>query len=115
MAVPEPHPTANNLTYLDRWQRVSFLKGRFWSEFQRDYILGLQTRTRWAKPQPNIEIGNLVIIHEDNLPPQKWLTGRVIDIKTGADGKVRVADIKTTAGMYRRAIHKLALLPTDIT
>ncbi|XP_036320752.1 uncharacterized protein LOC118735213 [Rhagoletis pomonella] len=68
MAVPELQPTANNWTYLDRWQRVSYLKGRFWSEFQRDYILGLQTRTRWAKPQLNIEIGNLVIIHEENLP-----------------------------------------------
>ncbi|XP_067637460.1 uncharacterized protein [Eurosta solidaginis] len=113
-AMPETHKSTEKLRFLDRWQRLSSLKAQFWSAFQRDYILSLQARTRWDKPQPNLEIGTLVLLHEDNLPPQKWMVGRVIGIKTGVDGKVRVADVKTATGVLRRAIHKLAMLPTSV-
>ena len=52
-----------------------------------------------------------MIIKEDNMPPQKWITGRVIDELEGADGRVRVADIKTPTGVIRRTIHRLAVIP----
>ncbi|XP_036322092.1 uncharacterized protein LOC118736094 [Rhagoletis pomonella] len=114
MAVPEAHVSTEKLCYLDRWQRLSSLKARFWSAFQRDHILNLQARTKWDKPQPNLEVGTLVLVHDDNFPPQKWLLGRVVKTVVGADGKVRVADVKTSSGVCRRAIQKLAMLPTNI-
>ena len=59
----------------------------------------------------HIEIGQMVIIYETNLPPQQWSHGRIIDIAPGSDGKVRFVDIKTTKGIIRRAVHKVAPLP----
>ncbi|KAM7361550.1 uncharacterized protein ACRADG_012555 [Cochliomyia hominivorax] len=61
--------------------------------------------------KPNINIGQVVIIHEDKYLPQSWLTGKVVEIVEGEDGKVRVAEVKTKSGVYRRPIHKLAPLP----
>jgi len=53
----------------------------------------------------------LVIIHEDNTPPQRRITGRVISVMAGADGKIRVAEIKTATGVFKRPVQKLAVLP----
>ncbi|XP_075150935.1 uncharacterized protein LOC142225044 [Haematobia irritans] len=48
-----------------------------------------------------------------NIPPLKWLLGRVVDVVSGGDGVVRVALIKTLNGIIRRSVTKLALLPID--
>ena len=55
----------------------------------------------------------MVVVAEDNMPPQQWLLGRVVAVDAGQDGRVRVADIKTANGTIRRPIHKLALLPVE--
>ena len=55
----------------------------------------------------------MVIVHEDNVPPMKWLIGRVINIVSGADGYARVADVKTPISTLRRSIAKLAVLPVN--
>ncbi|XP_075162510.1 uncharacterized protein LOC142235137 [Haematobia irritans] len=109
-AIPEINVTDSGTTK-KQWQQISDLKARFWKIFQRDYIVELQSRTKWSKPSRNLEVGALVLVHEDNTLPQKWLIGRVSAAVAGADGIVRVADIKTKNGIIRRAIHKLALIP----
>ncbi|GFW70838.1 integrase catalytic domain-containing protein [Trichonephila clavipes] len=43
----------------------------------------------------NLKLGDMVLIREENLPPCKWLLGRVVKIYMGKDKKVRVVDIKT--------------------
>ncbi|KAH8274377.1 hypothetical protein KR018_009596, partial [Drosophila ironensis] len=76
---------------------------QFWHSWSRDYLHSLQE-------DDNLAEGTLVLIHEDNAPPQKWVTGRVVRTIVGDDGKVRVVDIRTAAGETRRPIHKLARL-----
>ena len=56
----------------------------------------------------------MVVYHEDNLPPQKWLIGRVEEVDVGSDDKVLVAAVCTANGVFKRPIHKLAPLPIDI-
>ena len=62
---------------------------------------------------PNITVGEVVMVHEDSLPPEKWLIGQIIDVEVGADGRVRVTVVKTPNGVYKRSICKLALLPIE--
>ena len=66
-----------------------------------------------VKPQVNIKVGQLVIRHEDNLPPQQWLLAKVIQTISGKDNQVRVVEVRTTKGTFRRTIHKIAPLPLD--
>ena len=57
--------------------------------------------------------GQLVVIQEDNMGPQQWMTDRVEATTEGQDEKVRVAEIRTTKSTFVRPIHRLAVLPID--
>ncbi|XP_033242549.1 uncharacterized protein LOC117186228 [Drosophila miranda] len=101
-----------SLSCLRRWRLVSSVRQAFWQRWSREYVLGLQIRGKWHQRQPNLEEVDVVIVAEDNLPPQEWLGGRVIATHEGEDGMVRVVEIRTSTGaVFRRAIHKLAPLP----
>ncbi|KAM8702196.1 hypothetical protein ACLKA7_001888 [Drosophila subpalustris] len=78
---------SSQLRYLDRWQKVTFLKQQFWNLWHRDYIHTLQRRSKWTAAQPNIRAGQLVIIHEDNTPSPQWNLARVTSAIPGKDGK----------------------------
>ncbi|XP_054741280.1 uncharacterized protein LOC129246456 [Anastrepha obliqua] len=109
---PEKVPD-NRSRCLERWQLVCSLKQQFWCAWSKSYHLKLQQRNKWVHPQPNVPPGQLVVVHEGNVPPQQWVLGRGTATIPGADGKIRVADIATRSGEVRRPIHKLAVLPVD--
>lgn len=113
ISIPDETFDCSKVPVLSRWQQISFLKQQFWQMWSRDYVLSLQQRSKWFKPQPNIKAGQLVIIHEDNTPPQQWPLARVTQAIAGSDGKIRVVDLKSTNGSFRRPIHKLAPLPSQ--
>ena len=112
-SIPDCKVPLKDLSGLKRWQLVSTLKQKFWEKWSRDYLVGLQTRNKWLREERNLEKGELVVVHEDNVAPQKWIMGRVLETVAGKDGKVRVASIRTQNGVISRAIHKLALLPLE--
>ncbi|KAM8718244.1 hypothetical protein ACLKA7_000946 [Drosophila subpalustris] len=51
-ALPEQENNDEQLKSLDRWRL-------------------------WTKSTPSISIGDMVLIHEDNIPSQKWIMGRI--------------------------------------
>ncbi|XP_070142320.1 uncharacterized protein [Drosophila kikkawai] len=112
-SLPEPSVEDSKVDHLERWQRVSAIKQYLWRRWSHEYINELQMRTNWTQPSPNLSVGDMVLIHEDNLPPQRWLLGRIEAAIPGKDQRVRVADVRTAKGVYRRPIHKLALLPVS--
>jgi hypothetical protein len=58
----------------------------------------VQQRTKWKIEYENLKIGETVIIKEDNLPPQKWLLGRITQLHPGKDNKIRVATVRAKGG-----------------
>jgi hypothetical protein len=60
-----------------------------------------------------IEVGDVAILAEADGPRNSWPLGRVVAIYPGKDGAVRVVDIKTSKGVYRRPVVKL--IPLDVT
>lgn len=98
---------------LGRWKLVSQLKHDFWNRWSREYLNELQYKNKWNHKSANIKDGTMVLIKEDNLPVQQWPLGRIIDTYTGDDGFIRVADVKTSSGILKRAIHRLAPLPIN--
>lgn len=109
-SLPEQDQSIKNVNLLDHWAQITNIKQRFWKKWSHEYINELQVRNKWTNSNPNVAVNALVLVHEDNIPPQKWLMGRIVQTINGRDGRIRVADIKTTKGVIRRPIHKLALL-----
>ena len=113
-ALPVPDLTTTHPNRLSRWETVQQLSQHFWARWSSEYLGLLQQRPKWFQPQPDIDVGILVLIRDDE-PTWglcKWKLGRVTATFPGPDGKVRVCEVKTANGStYRRPIVKLAPLP----
>lgn len=82
-----------------------------WRCWQQDYVSQLQQRTKWKRSQPDVRVGQLVVVKQANAPPLQWPLGRIVETVTGKDGRVRVVVIRTASGQYKRAITEIAILP----
>lgn len=107
----EPDLVNLNVDRLDRWQKVTQLQQIFWVRWRESYLSSLQERTKWRNQNQQLQMNDVVLVKDENLPPMKWPLARVIQLIPGADGVSRVALIKTATGSSRRAIAKLCLLP----
>lgn len=99
---------------LSRWKLVQLLSERFWSLWSKEYLRTLQKRHKWQTRCPNLSVGDIVLLQNDNLPPTKWDLGRVLECYPGHDGLVRVCSVKTAQTTLTRPIHKLCKLPTAL-
>lgn len=67
-------------------------------------------RTKWFNRVKPIEVDDIVIIVDPNLPRHCWPKGIVIGTKIAKDGQVRSAIVKTQSGVYHRPAAKIAVL-----
>lgn len=54
---------------------------------------------KWFTKKSEPEINDLVILRDHDLPPSKWLLGRIVEKHPGKDLISRVVTIKTKIGM----------------
>ncbi|XP_055308877.1 uncharacterized protein LOC129572799 [Sitodiplosis mosellana] len=113
LAIPEPNLLDKKVLPLDRYNTMQKRAQSFWDIFHKDYLNTLQQRAKWLQEQPNLKIGDVVLIKEDNLPPSRWIMGRIVETHPGSDGLVRVCTVRTKNGIYRRPILKLSPLPIN--
>lgn len=112
-ALPEPSFDDRPLSALKRFQLIQALSQRFWTLWTRSYLHTLQTRSKWLSPSSPPQVGELVLVKEDNLPPLQWKLGRITRTIPGKDGVIRVVDLDTAHGHLRRPVLKIARLPLD--
>ena len=62
------------------------------------------------KPRRSLEIGDLVLIADENVHRGKWPLGKVVDVFRGKDGYVRSAKVKTSLTVLTRPVTKLCFL-----
>lgn len=86
---------------------------KFWVKWSNEYITSLLPRKKWLQSKDNFKIGQLAVIHDDNLPPAHWLMGRITKLIHSADGLVRTVEIKTAKSVLTRPIQKICLLPNE--
>lgn len=87
---------------------------RFWYKWTTDYLQSLQQRTKWRLKHENLKVGQLVLLKQPNLPPTKWLLGRIEKCCPNKKGEVRVIHIKTATSSFVRPVTQVALLPIDL-
>lgn len=86
-----------------------------WRRFVSEYVPTLLLRSKWHKQVKPLQVNDLVIICDKNLPRCNWPRGRIIETKIGKDGQVRRAKVETSTGIYERPATKLALLNCEKT
>lgn len=109
-ALPEPNVLDVASNRLNRYKMLRQQHQQFWRGWSRDYLTTLQTRSKWTHSKGGpIKLGTLVLLKEST-PPLTWRIGRVIDLHPGTDGVIRVASVKTSSGVVKRAVTQLCEL-----
>ena len=62
-----------------------------------------------------IKVGDVVLMHAENVPRSSWKLAIVKKCPRGSDGLVRAAEIKTNSGVTNRSIHLLYRLEVTLT
>lgn len=96
-----------------RWKRIHHQAQQFWRRWREEYLQLLRNYAKWNRNQRNVEVGNIVLIGDDNVPMANWPMGVVTEVFKGPDDIVRVASIRTSSGVYKRNVRLLAPLPID--
>jgi hypothetical protein len=111
ISLPQPCVLEIPLNRLDHYQFLQRIVQEYWKEWSKEYLLQLQQRNKWKQVQDNIQIGQIVLIIDDNQPPAQWAMGKIIEAIHGEDKLIRVVNIRTQKGILKRPIHKLCILP----
>lgn len=94
--VPLPPPgsfSKEDMYTRKAWRRVQYLLEQFWARWRKEYLLNLQRRQKWAKPQRSLQVGDVVLLTTD-APRMKWPLAMVTSAKPDADGLVRKVHVR---------------------
>ncbi|UYV63123.1 hypothetical protein LAZ67_2003219 [Cordylochernes scorpioides] len=93
-----------------RWDLIQPQRDYFWNRWSCEYLHQLQERRKWRTSHPDVNIGDLVLLKEQNKPLQ-WKLARIVQIFPGEDDHVRVVLLRTPKGLLKRPITKICPLP----
>lgn len=108
--ITDDNYTNCNIHGLDRWRLTQKIVNDFWSRWNKEYLVNLNQRHKWNTPSAEPELDSVVILREDNVPPAKWILGRIIAKHTGVDNITRVVSVKCKSGILKRPVSKLCIL-----
>lgn len=103
-------PVDEKQSLTSKYRKMQFMYQHFWRKWQLDYINHLHCRNIWLHPVKNLQVGDVVLLKDDNLPPEHWSMGKIIEVHADAEGNVRNVSIKQKNGVVQRAVQKLVKL-----
>ena len=94
-----------------RWRVVQHLANTFWVRWKKEYLQTLQARTKWSDKKRNFEIGDVVLLKDEDSVRNSWPRAVVVNTFPGDDGLVRTVEVKIASGsIMKRPIVKIVLL-----
>ena len=69
-----------------RWKQVQYLSDLFWKRWIKEYLPALQERQKWLKEKKNLEVGDVVLVKDENTSRNSWPLGRVIKVMPDRKG-----------------------------
>lgn len=109
---PEQDETNERIPPTKIFRRMTQIQQHFWNRWSREVLRQMQLRNKNFKTKITYQVGQIVLLHEDNSPSLHWPIGIIHEILPGHDGIVRVVKIRLANGkIFSRAITKIAVLP----
>ena len=76
-----------------QWRHVPHLTNEFWTCWRKEFLHALQEWQKWVRPLRNMQIGDIVLVKDDNTPRNQWQLARVTEAQRGNDGLVRKVNL----------------------
>jgi hypothetical protein len=70
------------------------IMGEFWEQWSTSYLQNLHRYQRWTRGERNLRPGDLVLVLDKKVFPDKFLTGEIISVVTADDGMVRRVNVR---------------------
>lgn len=94
-----------------RWRQVQYLSDVFLRRWLKQYDPSLQDRQRWTRSANNFEVGDIVVVEDENSPRNSWPLGRIQEVRPNkGDRLVRRVILMTKTSILERPINKIVLL-----
>ena len=81
-----------------RVRHLSNTLNHFWRRWRDEYLVELREAHRQSNhnrlPHSSIASGDVVVVHDENLPRGFWRLGRIEEVISGRDGRVRGATVR---------------------
>ena len=100
----------NEISSKKRWRQVQVLINQVLARWLREYLTTLISRKQWNQSTRNVGVGDLVLVVDEETQIGDWPLARIMKTFPGKDDTVRVCEVKTKAGQYKKPVAKLALL-----
>lgn len=81
--------TKEDLYAKKRWRRVQYLSEQFWNRWSKEYLANLTLRSKWQTPRRNVQVDDIVLVKENDLPRNQWKLARVLEVQKDKEGLVR--------------------------
>ena len=100
--------------YKEQWKQVQVLSDFFWKQWKDQYLHTLQSRRKWITEQPNLRVGDAVVVKDKSEARCKWPVGLIEEVFPSADGLVRKVRVRIVVNgkpcIYTRPICELIRL-----
>ena len=95
------------------WKTAQRLTDHFWARWVKEYMPVLTRRVKWCQQVDPVKLGAIVLLVDPTFPRNQWLKGVVKTLYPGRDGQVRVVDVETVFGTFRRPVCKICVLDIE--
>ncbi|XP_055632856.1 uncharacterized protein LOC129773285 [Toxorhynchites rutilus septentrionalis] len=106
MVSPTPLPAE---ALRDVYKRSQELAQEMWIRWIKEYVPSLNQRTKWHGEARALKKGDLVYVIEGS-KRRSWVRGIIEEVIAASDGRVRQAWVRTSSGLFRRAVAQLAVI-----
>lgn len=110
---PDRNYESSNVSSLRRWQLCQRMLQDFWRRWSQEYLSRYLQRHKWTRITPEPDVGDVVLVKELDLPPARWLLGRVVEKHPGVDNITRVVTLRYKNSLIKRPVSKLCVLPLE--
>ena len=88
-----PLPAGENVLKYS-WKQSWALIDGFWKRWLRDYVSALQSRPKWRRTEPDLVVGDVVLLVDGQVRRNAWKLGRVTEV-VGDGVHVRQVMVRT--------------------
>lgn len=96
-----------------QWRASQYLADVFWKAWVKYYLPKLSQRPKWWDEGRQLQVDDLVVIADNKEERNSWPRGRIVKIYPDSKGIVRIVDVKTQQGIYRRPAAKIGVLSLE--
>ncbi|KAL0881109.1 hypothetical protein ABMA27_002231 [Loxostege sticticalis] len=97
-----------------QWRKAQRLADMFWNRWVREILPDMLPRKKWSEEQVPLRVGDLVLVVDPNSPRNTWPKGVIHHVYPGKDGRIRMLDVKTKTGIWRRSAARVAPIEVSV-